>query len=161
MQFSTAFIAATAAVLASASPIATAPATSDKTWLVTGWDAGCGHGGCFGQFTVSAPASTANPEAPALNATCQMQNEGGRYLPCTWNGADAAAGKRVVARLLPAIRVPGETTVARFEVSFQYPLANNPNGYYNWTAQGNSTYNRFIEPLKTFNIPVTKIFGIA
>lgn len=48
MQFSTAFIAATVAVLASASPIANAPGTIDKTWLVTDWEAGCGHGGCFG-----------------------------------------------------------------------------------------------------------------
>ncbi|KLU91335.1 hypothetical protein MAPG_09856 [Magnaporthiopsis poae ATCC 64411] len=162
MQFSTALIAATAAVLASASPIASGPgANIDKQWLVTNWEAGCSRGGCYAYFKVSSPASADGPAAPAFNVTCDPHNEGADYSPCTWNGDEPAAGRSVVSRLLPAIRKDGETTIARFEVSYQYPLADQPNAYYNWTAQGNSTYNQFISRPKTFNIPVTKIFGIA
>ncbi|KAL8389076.1 hypothetical protein RB595_008807 [Gaeumannomyces hyphopodioides] len=163
MHFS-AFLAATAAVLASASPTpisSVAAAGIEKTWNVTSWEAGCSRSGCYAGFAVSAPASNGNPEAPALNATCRIENEGGAYSECTWKGAEPAAGKRVVSRLLPAVRVDGMNTIARFEVSFQYPHATTPGAYYNWTAQGNSSYNQFVEPPKTFNIPVTKIFGIA
>ena len=161
MQFSAALAAVTAAVLTSASPVPTASGTGNS-WLVTNWEGGCGRSGCYAYFNVSSPAlTTSNPPAPAFITTCWIFKEGGDYSECTWRGADEAAGRRVVARLLPAIRNPGENTIARFEVSFQYPLADNPNAYYNWTAQGNSTYNQSVEPPKTFNIPVTKIFGIA
>ncbi|KAL8419294.1 hypothetical protein RB594_002492 [Gaeumannomyces avenae] len=163
MHFS-AFLAATAAVLASASPMpisSIAAAEVDKIWNVTGWEAGCGRGGCYAGFAVSAPASTGNPAAPALNATCRIETEGGPYSPCEWKGDEPAAGRRVVSRLLPAIRVDGENTIARFEVSFVYPHDTTPGAYYNWTGQGNSSYNQAVEPPKNFAIPVTKIFGIA
>ena len=160
MQFSAALVAVTAAVLASATPVPT-PTGTGNSWLVTGWEGGCSRSGCYAHFQVSSPPSTSNPPAPAFNASCSLSGEGADYTDCTLNGAEEAAGKSVVSRLLPAIRQPGETTIARFEVSFQYPLADNPNAYYNWTAQGNSTYNQFVSPPKTFNIPVTKIFGIA
>lgn len=90
-------------------------------WSVTGWSAGCARSGCYYDFNVSGPADDQSPARPAFLAYCSGFGEDGPYEECNLlDEADVA--RRVVAKLLPAIRSndTNTSTIAQIQVSFMY-----------------------------------------
>lgn len=88
-------------------------------WVVSNWSAGCARSGCYYDFNVSAPADDQSPARPAFLAYCSGFGEGASYDECTLLD-ESDVGRRVVAKLLPAIRASNATTIAQIQVSLQY-----------------------------------------